>query len=194
MPLRKLDNISINFWTLAATLSGRADPAAIQLDWASAEEMDEFETIYPEAEVPKLRVPAVTTSRPAGARAVNRMQIAPSGIASTCDSPAPRPAFGGSPPRPGAALSFTSISPNPSRAGFGIHFATSSRGAPVSLSIYDAAGRRVRTLMTEALEPGAHSIEWDGRDATGRPCGGGTYFAALRRGDDLEVTRLLLVR
>jgi len=67
-------------------------------------------------------------------------------------------------------------------------------GGRVALSIYDAAGRRVRSLVLEELQPGAHSIHWDARDAAGRMCNGGVYFAELRRGDDVQVVRLLILR
>jgi hypothetical protein len=51
-------------------------------------------------------------------------------------------------------------------------------GAAVSgLTVFDALGRRVRTLG-----PGAGRWEWDGRDEAGRPARSGTYFAALASG------------
>lgn len=181
-------NISINFWALAAILSGRADHAAIQLDWASAEEMDDFEVVYADPGTPKLRVPA--SGRGVPAPAPNRMQVAPSGVVNTCDAPpaAPSRAIASTP-----AISFSAITPNPSRAGFEIRF-VNARGGTASLAIHDAAGRHVRTLLGEPLEPGAHAITWDGRDAAGRACRGGVYFATLRCTGEVRVSRLQLVR
>ena len=183
-------NISINFWALAAILSGRPDAQAVQLDWASAEEMDQFETVYPEAELPRLRAPATGAARPLAAPAVSRMRIAPSALASTCDSPPVAPASSAGPV---VRLAFGAITPNPSRSGFAIPFTTSGAGI-VSLSIVDAAGRRVRPLLAKDLPAGRHAVEWDGRDEAGRACRGGVYFVALRRGNELQVRRLSLVR
>ena len=184
-------NISINFWTLAAILSGRSDAQAIQLDWASAEERDDFETVEagPDAGPPKLRLPA--GSRAAVTTGVSRMRIAPSAMASTCDSPEAGP--GALAARPAAALAFEAITPNPSRSGFEIRFENST-AVTVTLTIYDAAGRRMRSLPAQAFAAGTHALDWDGRDDAGRLCRGGVYFAALRRGADLEVARLQLVR
>jgi flagellar hook assembly protein FlgD len=64
----------------------------------------------------------------------------------------------------------------------------------VSLSIYDATGRRMRTLLEDELRPGVHIVVWDGRDGAGRTCAGGVYFAALRQAGDAKVARLLLLR
>jgi hypothetical protein len=180
-------NISINFWALAATLSGREDRRAIALEWARD---DADESFSEDADPAKPRFAPAGFPRPrAGALpGVNRLQIASSEVAATCDSP---PAIAPAAPRPPMALAFSAITPNPSRAGFEIRFTLSAAG-PVSLSIYDPAGRRVRALPAEELEPGAHSVRWDGRDDAGRTCGGGIYFAALRHADELRVARLLL--
>ena len=180
-------NISIDFWALAAILSGRSDAQAIRLDWASAEEMDDFETVYADPTAPRLRVPAA--ARAVTAPPVSRMRIAPSGIVATCDSPGLTPATGASPAPMTPALAFAAITPNPSRAAFEIRF-TSAAGGDLSLTIVDAAGRRVRDLVSRMLPSGPHAATWDGRDDAGRPCGDGVYFAVLRRGDDLEVRRL----
>jgi len=178
-------NISINFWALAAALSGRENHRAIEVEWES----EDVDDVSPVAELPRPRFAPVGLPR-TGAPPVNRMQIASSEVVSSCDSP---PALRTASPPPATALSFASITPNPSRAGFAIRFATSGAGS-TALSIYDAAGRRVRTLLARTLPAGTHSVEWDGRDDAGRPCGGGVYFAALRRGGDLQVARLERLR
>ena len=181
-------NISINLWSLSATLSGREDRPAVEREWARLDADD----VVPDADLPKVRFAPSGPLRPRAdaARAVSRMQIAPSEIVNSCDSP---PALATSPSRAAAAVAFTAITPNPSRNGFEIRF-TAPVAGPVSLSIVDAAGRRVRPLLAEPMRPGVHSVAWDGRDEAGRQCGAGLYFAALRRGSDLQVARLLLLR
>ncbi len=50
----------------------------------------------------------------------------------------------------------------------------------VNLSIYDAVGRRIRTLIDESQEPGCYSAIWDGKDSGGRKLPAGVYFYRLR--------------
>ena len=57
---------------------------------------------------------------------------------------------------------------------------------PVSVVVYDTAGRTVRRLVGVALS-GACEIAWDGRDERGRTVTSGTYF--LRMTTEGGVTR-----
>ena len=94
---------------------------------------------------------------------------------------------------PGAALPPLSASPNPSRDGFTIRFASRASG-PVPVAIFDAAGRRVRTLRSRPHAPGAHEVSWDGRDDAGAACGSGLFIARLGAGAEARSIRLLRVR
>ena len=94
-------------------------------------------------------------------------------------------------PRP--ALRLEPAAPNPSRDGFVIRFAIDAP-QPVSLAIFDAAGRRVRILQAGPLAAGPYQTRWDGRDDAGGECGSGIYFARLRGGEDVRSVRLLRVR
>jgi hypothetical protein len=48
------------------------------------------------------------------------------------------------------------------------------------VEVFDARGRRVRTLGDrDVWTVGAHSVTWDGRDATGSPAASGVYFYRL---------------
>lgn len=64
----------------------------------------------------------------------------------------------------------------------------------VRLSIFDVAGRHVRTLVDESRPPGSHEAVWDGRDASGREAGSGTYLARLECGGRVKTVRMGLVR
>jgi hypothetical protein len=69
-----------------------------------------------------------------------------------------------------------------------------SESASVSLVVYDANGRRVRTLASRALSAGQHSFTWDGTTDIGRPAGTGTYIARLVTPTGAFARRLVLVR
>ncbi len=64
----------------------------------------------------------------------------------------------------------------------------------VTLSVYDAAGRFVRTLLSGDLGPGAHSVEWDGRDDAGRRLASGVYLYRLSSAEGSEARKMVLLK
>ena len=81
-------------------------------------------------------------------------------------------------PAPGACvLSFTLAAP---RSG--------------SLAVFDASGRRVRTLRAGSFAAGDHASPWDGRDGAGRALPNGVYFARLSLDQGTETRRIVLRR
>ena len=54
-----------------------------------------------------------------------------------------------------------------------------ARRFPVAITIYDPAGRFVAKLNGGTLDAGAHHVEWDGRDGSGRSVSSGVYFYRL---------------
>jgi hypothetical protein len=62
------------------------------------------------------------------------------------------------------------------------------REAEVRLSIYDVAGRLVRTLHEGRLPAGPHEFAWDARDENGRSVASGLYFARLEAAQARPVT------
>ena len=67
-------------------------------------------------------------------------------------------------------------------------------GERIVLEIYDAIGRRVRTLADGPFPAGIHHVRWDGRDEMGRPLASGNYFARLTAGGFTETRRLTLLK
>ncbi len=65
------------------------------------------------------------------------------------------------------------------------------RAAGVALAVYDATGRRVRTLVAEPRAAGTHETTWDGRDDAGVPVASGVYLCRLVA-DSHSFTRTLL--
>lgn len=64
----------------------------------------------------------------------------------------------------------------------------------VSLTIYDMLGRKVRTLLTGAVQPGYHKIEWDGLDEYGRATSSGVYISVLTDGERRWLKKLIKVQ
>jgi hypothetical protein len=90
-------------------------------------------------------------------------------------------------------LSLLPSAPNPAPGHALFAFDLPER-AHARLSVYDASGRRVATLVEETLPPGRHAFHWPGTDASGRRLPSGVYFYELRSGQVTETRKLVLVR
>jgi len=64
----------------------------------------------------------------------------------------------------------------------------------VELTVFDAAGRRIRTLFSGPQGRGEHSLQWDGRDRRGAAVASGAYLYRLRAGNRVQTKRMLLIR
>jgi peptidoglycan/xylan/chitin deacetylase (PgdA/CDA1 family) len=53
------------------------------------------------------------------------------------------------------------------------------RSSPVMLRVLDLSGHNVKTLVTEGMDAGAHSVSWDGRDDRGEGVPSGLYLYQL---------------
>ncbi len=82
----------------------------------------------------------------------------------------------GASPKPHLALEANA--PNPFNPSTQIRFEI-ARPGPVTLRIYSASGRLVRTLVDSALPSGRYRTLWDGRDDRGTPAASGVYLYAI---------------
>jgi hypothetical protein len=65
---------------------------------------------------------------------------------------------------------------------------------PVTLRVYDPAGRLVRTLVDGNQRPGIHKILWDGYNDSGKPVNAGVYFYRLQWDGKTETRRMILLK
>ncbi len=85
--------------------------------------------------------------------------------------------------------------PNPSQSTLGITYGLPGETeALVQLSIFDASGRRVRTLVNGLQKPGAYRLTWDGADESRAPVASGVYFMKLSWESQTIARRVLLLR
>lgn len=64
----------------------------------------------------------------------------------------------------------------------------------IELGVFDAQGRRQRTLASGDLPAGPFSLEWDGRDDAGRRLPGGVYFVRLSDGRGARAVKLVMLK
>lgn len=94
------------------------------------------------------------------------------------------------PPRPVAGLALSAPAPNPSRGNVALRF-TLPRAGSADVAVFDALGRRIRTLAHGALPAGTRTLAWDGADERGAHAAAGVYFVQARAGD-ARITRRLV--
>ncbi len=82
--------------------------------------------------------------------------------------------------------------PNPMTTEATIAFEL-AREQRVSLRVYDASGRLVRTLLDASFPAGRNGADWDGLADGGRPAASGVYFYRLETADG-DLTRKLTLR
>ncbi|MEO0110548.1 MAG: FlgD immunoglobulin-like domain containing protein [candidate division WOR-3 bacterium] len=83
--------------------------------------------------------------------------------------------------------------PNPFKGLTSISFAI-PKETFVSLLIYDASGRKVKSLIRERLKPGNYNLKWDGKDDKERDLPQGVYFYRLWAEDFKDIKKIVLIR
>jgi hypothetical protein len=71
---------------------------------------------------------------------------------------------------------------------------TSGRPPVTNLSIYNALGQQVTTLVNESQLPGTYTVQWDGTTDRGKSVSTGVYFYRLKRGGDAETRKMVLMK
>ena len=83
--------------------------------------------------------------------------------------------------------------PNPFSGITQISFGSASEQAVV-VTVFDFAGRRVKTLYEGASHSTGQSVQWSGRDEFGRDVASGIYWVVLRTGDSMATQRIAKLR
>lgn len=92
-------------------------------------------------------------------------------------------------PGDGPALRLAASSPNPFRTSTTLRFST-QRAGDVGISVFDTGGRVVWRL-DQRFPAGSHEVQWDGRDASGRPVPNGVLFYEVRAAGEKQTRKLV---
>ncbi|MFA5033841.1 MAG: C10 family peptidase [bacterium] len=83
--------------------------------------------------------------------------------------------------------------PNPANSVTQIEYALPN-ATKVTLKIYDASGRPVRTLIQEEQTAGKYNTFWNGKDDKGNKLGNGIYFYRLETDKSVTTKKLTLLK
>jgi subtilisin family serine protease len=83
--------------------------------------------------------------------------------------------------------------PNPFNPATSIRYVVEQEG-PVTLEIFDVAGRRVRTLVREVRAAGEHAATWNGTDDDGARVPGGMYIYRIAFGGQTAARKMMLLK
>lgn len=83
--------------------------------------------------------------------------------------------------------------PNPFNPETYIDFVLPSE-LQVSLKIYNIKGQVVTTLLQGRMDPGAHTVRWDGRNDSGEKVSSGVYFYRFTAGERSFVKKMVLLK
>lgn len=65
---------------------------------------------------------------------------------------------------------------------------------PVTLTIYNAKGQKVKTLLKESLVAGKHVAVWNGEDDAGKTVSSGIYFYQLNVNREQSTKKMILLK
>lgn len=91
------------------------------------------------------------------------------------------------------ALRLSANWPNPFNPSTTIRFYLPAAGH-ATLRVFNAKGALVRTLRSEHLAAGSHSVVWDGRSDRGAAVSSGLYFYRLDAADQALTRRMMLLK
>ena len=89
--------------------------------------------------------------------------------------------------------SFLTVSPNPFYSSTNLSFSL-TKTTDVKLCIYNIKGHRIRTLLSEVLVQGNHSVSWDGTDENGKKISSGIYFYTLETINNFYTKKVILLK
>lgn len=84
--------------------------------------------------------------------------------------------------------------PNPFNPSTTIYYQVPQGGGDVTLRIYDASGRLVRTLVDGYQTSGAREAIWNGSNDQGQPMASGIYFYQMQAAGFSEMKKMVLLR
>lgn len=111
---------------------------------------------------------------------VVRVKAVPSGVESAVSAPP-------------SGFELAGCFPNPFNPSTTVRFGLRDASS-VKLEVLNPRGQKVRTLMRRTLDPGEHSVSWDGLDDRGQDAGTGVFICLLTDGKQVLTGKMLKLK
>jgi hypothetical protein len=85
------------------------------------------------------------------------------------------------------------VFPNPFNNAASVNFNLGKR-EQVRIEVYNATGRLISVLANQEMEPGDHTIGWNGSDRSGNPLMNGVYYVRLEAGGSVKTQKAIIIR
>jgi flagellar hook assembly protein FlgD len=89
-------------------------------------------------------------------------------------------------------LELSTPAPNPFSTTTQFSFSLPARQT-ARVTVYDIAGRRVRTVLSGEVQDGEHTATWNARDHHGHRVAPGTYFVRLQAGGETMTRKVVFL-
>ncbi len=83
--------------------------------------------------------------------------------------------------------------PNPFISSTRIRYTIDTQ-AMTEISIYDAAGLKIKTLVQQRMTPGDYSVTWSGENEGGTQVPAGVYFYEIKKDEKIARRKMLVLR
>jgi photosystem II stability/assembly factor-like uncharacterized protein len=93
----------------------------------------------------------------------------------------------------GLKFSLYPIMPNPAKGNIEIRFSV-AKETDVEIKVYDVAGRRVKTIVSEKFKPGIYTIGWDRKDYNRKRLPSGIYFIRMETETFRKTQKVVILR
>ena len=84
--------------------------------------------------------------------------------------------------------------PNPFNPETTISFSVEQTSSLVNLEIYNLKGQKIKTLVSEILSAGNHSVVWNGTDENEKSVSSGVYLYKMRTGNYISTKKMILMK
>ncbi|MDP8203877.1 MAG: FG-GAP-like repeat-containing protein [Candidatus Tenebribacter mawsonii] len=84
--------------------------------------------------------------------------------------------------------------PNPFNPETTIRFETANLRDLTRIEIYNLKGQKIKTLISEQLSPGQHSVVWHGTNESGKAVTSGVYLYKMKSGDYQKTRKMILMK
>ena len=84
--------------------------------------------------------------------------------------------------------------PNPFNPETTISFSVAQTSSFVTIDIYNIKGQKVKALINDKFDAGAHQVVWDGKDNSGKPVSSGIYFYKIKASNYTSTKKMILMK